>query len=338
MTALTQYDRLEAPGLYTPGDGSQRRDVVLSIGSASLTLTDQRDVALAHWSLATIERLNPGRRPAIYAPGPDTPERVETGDDEIIRAIEKIRQAVTRARPKPGRVRMRLTLALVAVGLAVAILWLPGAVTRYAASILPAAARTALAESAVDRIIPYAGAPCDDPAGSAALRTLMGRLGASAPKQVLVLPAGLRDAAHLPGGTVLLNRSVVEDHESPQVVAGYILAEVDRAARTSPMLALLDHAGLRATLTLMTTGTLPETALSGYGEALLTRDPAPLTPATLIARFDAAGIPAAPYAYAVDVTGETTLQLIEADPVPAANARPLLTDGEWVALQGICGG
>ncbi len=338
MTALTQYDRLEASGLFTPGDGGQRRDVVLSIGSASLTLTDQRDVALAHWSLAAIERLNPGRRPAIYAPAPDAPERVETGDDEMIRAIEKVRQAVSRARPKPGRVRLRLTFAAIMAGLAVAVLWLPGALTRYTASILPEAARMALGEAALARITPYAGAACDDPAGTAALRTLIGRLGASAPAQVHILPAGLREAAHLPGDTVLLNRSVVEDHESPQVVAGYILAEVDRAALNEPMLGLLEHAGLRATLTLMTTGSLPEASLSGYGETLLTSTPAPLSADTLISRFEAAGIPATPYAYAVDVTGETTLQLIEADPVPADAARPLLTDGEWVALQGICGG
>ena len=66
--------------------------------------------------------------------------------------------------------------------------------------------------------------------------------------------------------------------------------------------------------------------------------PAPALPApVLIRRFAEAGVPTTPYAYALDVTGETTLPLIEADPVAAGQEKPLLSDGDWVALQGICG-
>jgi hypothetical protein len=44
-----------------------------------------------------------------------------------------------------------------------------------------------------------------------------------------------------------------------------------------------------------------------------------------------------PYAYAVDITGETTLQLIEADPMSGKETRPVLSDADWLRLQGICG-
>ena len=137
MTALTQYDRLEAPGLFTPGEGAQRVDVVLSVGNASLTITDHRDVALAHWSLAAVERLNPGKRPAIFAPGPDAPERLETSDHDMITAIEKVRTAVDRGRPHPGRLRNRLLIAGIAAGLAIAVFWLPDAITRTTVSMVP---------------------------------------------------------------------------------------------------------------------------------------------------------------------------------------------------------
>lgn len=334
MTALSQYDRLEAPGLFTPGKGAQRQDVILSIGSASLTITDHRDVALAHWSLAAVERLNPGRRPAIFAPGPDVPERVETSDDEMIRAIEKVRHAVQRGRPRPGRVRLRLTVAALAVVAAVAVLWLPGALTRYTASILPDAARSALGEATLARLAPLAGKPCDDPAGTAALRTLVARLGPGAPAEVRVLPASPAPAVHLVGGTVVLSRAVIEQHETPHVAAGYILAEAVRAQQSDPLLDLLSHAGLRATFTLMTTGTLPETAFDGFGERLLTRPPAAIDLGGLAARFADAGVPVAPYFDTLPSAGTEAPQ----GPDAGADPQALLGDGEWVALQGICAG
>lgn len=337
MTALDRYDRLEAPGLYTPGTGAQRVNVILSLGSASLTISDSRDVALAHWSLAAVERLNPGARPALFAPSEDAAEQIETADDDMIRAIEKVRRAVARSRPRTGRVRRRLVLGAGLVVLAGALLWLPGAVTRYAASLLPPAARAALGQSLLDEAVPLAGAACADPAGAAALSTLAGALGRTVPPRILVVPGSPAPSALLPGGVVLLAREVVEDHETPQVAAGFVLAEIARAQARDPLLPLLEHAGLGATLRLMTTGHLPDGALRGYAQAVLTGPPAPVETDRLLDLFRQAGVPATPYARALDITGRTTAALIAADPVPEDRARRLLTDGEWVALQSICG-
>lgn len=335
MTALKEFQRLEAQGLYTPEDGAQRRDVVLSLGHATLTITDHRDVALAHWSLAAVERLNPGRRPAVYAPQTEGGEQIETSDDTMIRSIEKIRAAVDRGRPHPGRLRGRLVIALALLIAALAVTWLPGAFMRKTASLVPEPARIALGEDILGAIVDVTGPACDLPEGVQALGKLTQRLRPAGPEKVVVLPGGVRDGAHLPGGKVLIGRGVVEDHESPAVVAGYILAEAERAAAEDPLLGVLRHAGLVATARLATTGTLPDGALDGYGAGLLTRPPAPLDPGRTAARFAAAGVALAPYAYAIDITGEETLPLIEADP---GGGTGLMSDGDWVALQGICGG
>jgi hypothetical protein len=338
MTALSEFQRLEATGLYTPEPGAQRRDVVLTLGDATLTIFDSRSEALSHWSLAAVERVNPAKRPALYAPGPDAVERVETGDEEMIRAIEKVRKAVDRERPHPGRLRARLVAAAVLSVILFAVFWLPGALTRYTASVVPAATRAAIGASLIDQIGRLSGPPCSEPSGAAALRTLTGRLFAAGRVPVIrVLRSGVPGAAHLPGQIILLDRAVVEDHESPQVVAGFILSEAEKAARSDPLLSLLDYAGLRATLTLMTTGALPAGALEGYSETYLAAPRTALPPEALMSRFAAAGVSPAPYAYAVDITGESTLALIEADPVGQEKSEPLLTDGQWIALQGICG-
>ena len=56
MTALSKYDRLEATGLWRINPSEQRREVVVSIGDATLIISDINDTALTHWSLAAVER------------------------------------------------------------------------------------------------------------------------------------------------------------------------------------------------------------------------------------------------------------------------------------------
>ncbi|MEM9343762.1 MAG: hypothetical protein AAGA87_12020 [Pseudomonadota bacterium] len=334
MTALTKYQRLEATGVYDSGDGA-RRDAMASLGTATLTITVFGTKAVTHWSLAAVRRVNPGAAPAVFAPASDSVERLEVSDDEMVRAIETVRSAVAKAGPHPGRLRGRLTLGIGVALLAAMVVWLPGALTRKTASLVPEAARAQIGEALLGRIAKVTGMPCDTVEGEAALAALLERLGDAGPKRALIVPDGVRTAAHVPGGTVLLGRSVVEDHESPAVVAGYLLAEAERSEAGDPLVPLLDHAGLRATVTLATTGRLPDWALDGYPSALLTTQAVALAPGRAAERFAAAGVPISPYAYAVDITGEQTLPLIEADRRPVLT-EALLPDGSWVALQGIC--
>jgi hypothetical protein len=57
-------------------------------------------------------------------------------------------------------------------------------------------------------------------------------LGAPAPR-VLLIPAAIPDTLSLPGAFIVASAALAEDHESPDVLAGYLLAEdVRRDART----------------------------------------------------------------------------------------------------------
>lgn len=339
MTALTQYERIEATGLWRPGAEAQRVEVIVSIGDATLTISDKADRALSHWSLAAVHRLNAGKRPALFAPSddPEEAENLEIDDDVMIDAIEKVRKTLLKRRPRQGRLRSGITLSLLA-GLTIgAVTWLPDALTRQTLAVLPDVTRQDVGNELLTRIRRISGTPCDSPLGQAALRRLSTRiLGDDAPR-VVVLSSGVGTASHLPGQTVLLNRALVEEYEEPDVAAGFILAEHLRAKAHDPMLDLLDHAGLIATVRMLTTGTISGEVLDSYAETLFT-DPAPsLDPAALLDLFAASRVRATPYAYALDQSGETTLALIEADPIPVSDAQPLIPDSAWVSLQGICG-
>lgn len=307
----------------------------MSIGSASLVISDMADTALAHWSLPAVDRVNPGAEPAVYRPAPDAPDRLEIADARMVDAIERVRRAVDMGQAKPGRLRGGLVAAILLGFAALLALWVPGAIRSQTAALLPEASRDAIGEDLMAEIRRISGAPCNDTRGQEALDRLVARV---APGMVArVVPSAVEATAQLPGGTILLGRSLVEDHETPFVAAGYLVeADLRRAAR-DPVLDLLDDATLIEATRLLTTGRMADRALLAHAERVVREAGQPVPEADLVTRFATLGLPAAPYAYAVDFSGDTVAGLIAADPVAVSEAPPPLSDSDWVALQGICG-
>ena len=309
----------------------------MSIGEATLTIADGNDKALTHWSLAAVERVNPGVLPAIYYPDGDPGETLELSDSEdaMIDAIERLRQAIERARPHPGRLRLVSVLATVSAVLAVLVFWLPGALLRHTVSVVPEIKRQEIGQALLGRIERVSGAACETPDSTVVLSRLAQR---TAVRQLVVLPAGVAGSLHLPGGIVLLNKALIEDHTDPAVAAGFILTERARAEIHDPLTQLLSYSGPVASFRLLTTGKLTQEDLDHYAEQVLVAPRPLLTDEQTLGLFAQAAIPSTPYAYARDITGETVLGLIEADPMAGRTLEPVLRDRDWVQLQNICGG
>jgi len=337
MTALKEYQRLEATGLWRASPDDQRREVIVSIGEATLTITDANDKALTHWSLAAIERINPGQRPALFNPDGDPGETLELADTEpeMIRAIEKLRQAIDNARPRPGRLRLFSVLGTIAAVLALLMFWLPGALTRHTVSVVPNIKRQAIGEALLRQIERVGGPACSTPETNRVLARLADRTGV---RKLVIMRAGVSNSLHLPGGIILLNKALIEDYDDPSVAAGYILSERARASVHDPLADLLTQAGPAASFRLLTTGKLTPANLNYHAETALVAPRPDLTDEETLSVFAQAAIPSTPYAYARDITGETVLGLIEADPMAGRVLEPVLPDRDWVLLQNICGG
>ncbi len=337
MTALKEYQRLEATGLWRAGEDAQRREVVVSIGEATLTVSDFQSRALAHWSLAAIERQNPGQEPAIFNPDGDTGETLELNADEaeMIAAIERLRQAVEKARPRPGRLRFLSIAGIIAVAVGLAVFWLPGALMRHTLSVVPEIKRQEIGTSLLASVERVVGRRCTSPEAAPALVRLARRTGV---RRLVVMPGGLPETLALPGGIVLMNRTLVEDHEDPAVAAGFVLAEKLRSTLRDPLGDVLTESGMISAFRLLTTGEIQRGPLDTYAEEALARPRPPVQLQALLAQFEQASIPSTPFAYAQDVTGETVVGLIEADPMAGQRPPPVLRDRDWVLLQGICGG
>jgi hypothetical protein len=340
MTALKKYERLECPGLWRETPQDQRREVQVRFGEATLILIDPKSgTALSHWSLPAIERMNRGEEPPLYAPGTDSSESLELTDPDMVAALDQVRAAVKAATARPGRLRGLILAGTALVVVAGAAFWLPGALVTHTASVVPLALRAEIGQYALDDLARVTGAPCDNQLGLQALAGLADRVFGPVDTPILyVLPEGVDRPLHLPGDVIVLPRSLIESANGPEAAAGAALVERLRARADDPMIPVLNHAGLRATFQLLTTTELPVDALRGYGEVLLRAEPTVLPDAQLIAAFEAAQIPATPYAMAVDPEAPQMTRLASDDPYKGLSPTPLIPDESWVALQGICGG
>lgn len=334
MTALSEYARLEGTGLWRPDPGGQRREVGVSFGEATLVITDNAGRPLTHWSLAAVQRQNPGARPAIFAPDGEVSETLELDDPDMIDAIEKVRRTLIRRKASPGRLRRLGGLAVLAALVLLAVLWLPEALLRQALSSVPVSKRSEVGATLLGHIQRATGPACRDPRGVQAMARLKARvLGPGAPGQIVVLPGELDAPLYLPGGLILLGRAMAEQAGSAEVVAGHVLSAAVSREEVDPLAPLLRRAGPGATVTLFTTGDIPPEAVADHAQYLLT-NPAPMAEdETLIATFAHYNVPLAPWART-----QERLALAGADTLAGRDVPEILSDGDWLALRGICRG
>lgn len=342
MTAVDKYQRLECSGLWRNSAQAQLREVVVALRDATLILSDTRTgMALTHWSLPAIERLNPGEEPALFTAGRlengDPAETLELDEPYMIAAIDTVHVAIVRRRPHPGRLRGVMVVAVLTAVALVSILWLPGAMIRHTGSVLPPSTRVQIGKMALQDVVRLTGSPCAADLGRRALGTLALHLSNEGVAEIAVVRDGVTTTRSLPGGIVLVGARLLATIEDPEVLAGYVLAEAVRSDAGDPVLPLLRHAGLFAALKLLTTGVLSQDALTLYAESLLNAPQPAADDVVLLERFREANLSSTAYARAVDPTGEATLALIEADPFKGSSPVPILADNDWVGLQDICG-
>lgn len=307
--------------------------MIVSIGEATLTITAPNGTALTHWSLPAVVRLNPREMPAVYGPGSEPAETLELEDSELVAAIDRVLSALRRG---PGRARwISRGTRLLVLGAAFAALafWLPGAISAYTARLVPDVAQAQIGAQLLAETERVAGAPCSDPDGLRALDVLAERLFPDDGTRLVVFPSTLKTSAHVPGGTILLSHTLVEDYETPDVVAGFALAEDLRAKAGNSLGTLLEASPFRASLALLSTGRLREADLQRMAEWLIVKPNDPVDDSALIAAIERRGISPAPYGYAIDISAESTSNFVAAE---RASDMPILGDTAWLALQAIC--
>ncbi|MFD1797679.1 hypothetical protein FQV27_11030 [Paracoccus aurantiacus] len=340
-TALKQFQRLEAPGSWRASPDAQLREVVVSVGEATLIISDPKsDAPLAHWSLPAVKRVNPGVMPAIFVPvaaqDDDSREALEIDDQWMIDAISRVQSAIAARRAHPGRLRGGVTLAAAAAMLLAAVIWLPDALRGHAARITPAAEREEIGLGILSDMSRSTGAPCNDPAAAPALRHLAQRVGLAPDARIAVLRDGLEGALMLPGNLMLVDNALIARQETPDALAGHMLSARLGAEAADPLQVAMDHVSFPAILMLLTRGKLSSDALHGFGEELLSQPVTRPSDQVLLRGFAAAKVPTTPYAESLPGGVAAPVALTESDPFRTQPYPPTLSERDWISLQQVC--
>jgi hypothetical protein len=341
MTALEQYIRLEAIGLWQETPDTPEREVVVSFGNASLVLSDTSDRPLAHWSLVGTRplRVDPDGA-TVYSTTLDGYETLAIRDAEMIRAIAAVSAAERFApRPKPPRYGRWIAVAL-AVLVVIGLAWVgPPAIRWQAARMLPPEWVERFGDEMLLQVMGTHGAPCAAQAGQQALRRLADPLARPERPRVRVLDLASVPIAVLPSGYVLLDSRLIALAEGPEEIAGWIALGQARGELRPPAEAMMADAGLIADLRYILTGRLSEAAIARAAEGAVRAVPTAAEVELARERLVSTGLPFAPLQEALMreglPAGSTTGG--PAEPPPGTWA-PLLTDGEWEDLKAICSG
>ena len=331
MTALSEFDRLESLGLWKETPDAQRIEVVVSFGDNTLVLRDTNDRPLTHWSMAAIGRLNPKELPAIYAVGDDFSETLEIEDVTMVKAIDRIRARLRRARPKPGRLRFFIACIALLAFAAAAVFWLPTATARYATRIVPDVKIAQMGSRAMAHMQKLTGSTCTSPFGEHALRQLEDRLIGAPSNRIVIADLGKRKSAMLLGGTILIDKSLLTDQSGAYLLAGHVLAQRATEDENPPLLQLFTFSGIRETMNFLAKGDISDRVLDAFTESQLTHAQPLPDLRNLAELFDVAEIPRASFA----ASDPRFADLASEDPF-ASNYEPLLSDEDWLALQEIC--
>jgi len=331
MTALDEYDRLEAVGTLKLSGEDDGTEVLVTFGEATLTmnaLSETGDTPITHWSLAAIDLIDETETRATYSLNAMTQEALVIEDQTFRRALAKVLQdrktPATRAKAPKTLWFLGGTIAV----LGAAYLVLPGAVTHIAKAMISPERAAVLADEMLPMIEDRTGPACTSAPGVMALEQLADRLNPDGNTRLFVHDLGDTEVISLPGGKVLINRSVIETAQTDTITA-WAAVGIASVIESPAITELFEGQGLFAGLKFLSSGELPKSGKERAVNRLLgqagPQDPVVIENAAQLlinAQLPTDGLTA--------LGGQTAPM--------ATSSTAVMSEQDWAALQNICSG
>lgn len=341
MTALVEYERLEAVGHWRSHDQDPGREVVVKFGKSTLVIEERANAPLVHWSLPALRVRTEAENGVTYAPDYESTESLTIEDPEMRAALARVVAALPYATaPPPSRLP---ALMAGGVGLAILILGvlnLPGVLGSVAPTLIPPERAQLLAEKMLVLLEERTGPACSSEDGDAALDRLARRLEPQTGARIGVSDLGDLPYLALPAGRVLVSRHIAEHASSPEELAGWAALAIADGDGNAALGHVFSASGLGDGVRFLANGEFSEHTLDGAVNSLLissdVRRPLPVDKAALT--LSDAGISSAPMIAGIKreamATGPLTIPLAEG----SDGGPPILADSDWMAVKSICEG
>ena len=327
--------------MWREAPDAQRREVVLSLGRTALLVKDLNDNVLAHWDLHAIDRLNPNQFPAIYSPGATESETIEITDPHMIDAID-VFHAISHKPMRRSRLRKRFAFAcfavIIATGAYFGMTLLPNALEDQAVLVTPQVRIQSIDNSLLSAISMVDGSECDSRISAVVLGTLTGAVALDTRIKVGFAEIGERQSVHLPGGMILLDRSLLGPDSDPELAASFILLEHAASRDRRQFRELIRFAGSWHTMAFLLGREFPARVLHEFAPKILAQSPSLEGSEHLLALFSNAGLSSIPLAEAIGLEsplGEALSQAEETGAQGSGNG-PIVDMADWNLLREAC--
>lgn len=295
MTAIEKYTRLETLGQWRESPDVTAREVVVSFENTTLVLSDLEEKPLCHWAMAATVRISLVGSKAVYTPDTEGFETLEIDDAHMIDAIAQVSGAAIAAEPRTPWIRWGFLLFL--VGTLIGIFFAAPALLREQAVRMtgPESAR----KLGMDMISALSLQICHEPRADGARALLLSRVFPDG-STLLIIAKNQPKSGVFPGGIVLIGDQTLQRLQSPEDLAGLVLAFSSKGDRN--IMQLFESTTVSELFKYITSGNISELRLAEVAINLIGTD-------EFIAE---------PHSQSVEYT------------------QPILRDQDWVALQGIC--
>jgi len=338
MTALDQFDRLEATAIWRRSQSDADREVLVTFGNATLTLSalDQEgDRPVAHWSLGAVRRRSVDDGAVIFSPDDQASETLTVEDPLLIDALDKVlRDRIKGTQIRGRRSKIKWLAGLLAVGVAVYLL-APSIAVNVATRLISPERAELLAGEMIGLIEGRTGPECKSGAAKATLETITSKISPNQAFAVHVLDLGDNLTVPLPGH-VLLDRELLERTETPEELAGWIGYAIVDSEKSVATRNLFSGSSMRDIIRFLSDGTVTPDAKNRAVNALMLAD----------TQFDKEAVPTV-----TSILGDakiTTSEWSEGLAREGINAtigaqnderyEPLVGDAGWLAVKKVCSG
>lgn len=294
--------------------------------------------------------------------------RLTVTDPGLLDALPRDRGAARQAKAARRRLGRSPTLVMIAICAAAVLLWagFPLAV-RVTAAAIPVSWERALGDWVLDDVLEFLALfndgeadVCEEEAGRAALAALTQDLATASASpyefRVFVVDFDMTNAFALPGGAIVIFDGLIDFAETPEEVAGVLAHEMAHVMKRHGTEALLRSYGLQLLIESLT-GSAGGGVAGGLGETLLglsySRDAESEADRSGIELLQTAGLRADGLGRFFERIGEgpgdmpAALDILSTHPSDEDRARladqagsggaPAMSEGDWQALQVICG-
>ena len=337
MTVYPGFEVLECKGSWARGQESQSQEVIVQFGQESITIRSGDETVLTHWSLYFIQEIDESHNGVTFSPDPDSGEWLMIRDPLMIGALRG--ETIIKKPVETPRFSLGVSWSMIALILMIATAGAYFGADRLlevSANLVAANNRSIIGENIYLSIHGTETRQCESDGGTRALDKLQGLLAPDERLDIRLLDGIPFLSRSLPGSIVILNSELLDRHDGPEVVAGFILLESERLRVKDPLLPFLEFTGPMRLFDIALGRPIADEHYLSYSRQLLASPLVPVDYGTLLERFEQADFPSRHFTNVIAFLDGADEGISAAGSYELTPYTPLLMDDEWQILRAIC--